>query len=521
MTFLVLAAGSGAFAMLQSLVTPVLPTIQAQLHTSQSTVTWVMTANLLSAAVFTPILGRAGDAFGKRRALVAVLVVLAAGCLLAALAPNIGVLLAARAVQGAAGAVFPLSYGIIRDRFPRERVAVGVGGISAVIAAGGGVGIVLAGPIVQALGYAWLFWLPMILAGLAALAAYLLIPSSTTSQAAHFSWPAAVLLSAWLVSLLLAVSKGPEWGWTSPAVLGLLLAAVTILAVWIVTELRSAHPLIDMRMMRLTPVWTTNLVALLFGAGQFALFAFLPQFVQTPAGAGYGFGSTVTEAGLLLLPMLVTMFVAGLVSGPIERAVSSKLQLAAGSALSLTAFAALALTHSAQWQVAAAAALSGAGLGLAMSSMANLIVTSVPADQTGAASGMNANIRTIGGAIGTAIVGSIITAAPQPTGLPRESGYTSAFLLLAAISTAAVAAALLIPSSRRTTHPGQAPTPGSHQSSQTRSPEPVAGAGGVLSRACRARSGRHHPCHRTRSRADTGPGCPYRSTGMTCSFMAM
>ncbi|TDD36579.1 MFS transporter, partial [Actinomadura sp. KC06] len=450
-TFLVLAAGSGAFAMLQSLVTPVLPTIQAELNTSQSTVTWVMTANLLSAAVFTPILGRVGDAFGKRRALVAVLVALAAGCLLAALAPNIGVLLAARAVQGAAGAVFPLSYGIIRDRFPAERVAVGVGGISAVIAAGGGVGIVLAGPIVETLGYAWLFWIPMIIAGLAAPAAYLLLPSSsTTSRAAHFSWSAALLLSAWLVGLLLAVSKGPEWGWTSPAVLGLLIAAAAILAAWIIAELRSAHPLIDMRMMRLTAVWTTNLVALLFGAGQFALFAFLPQFVQTPAGAGYGFGSTVTEAGLLLLPMLVTMFVAGVVSGPIEPVVSSRLQLAAGSALSLAAFAALALTHSAQWQIATAAALFGAGLGLALSSMSNLIVTSVPAGQTGAASGMNANVRTIGGAIGTAIVGSIVTAAPQPTGLPRESGYTSAFLLLAAISTAAVATTLLVPSGRRT-----------------------------------------------------------------------
>ncbi|MFI0367281.1 MFS transporter [Actinomadura sp. 1N219] len=458
-TFLVLAAGSGAFAMLQSLVTPVLPTIQAELHTSQSTVTWVITANLLSAAIFTPILGRVGDAFGKRRALVAVLVTLAAGCLLAALAPNIGVLLAARAVQGAAGAVFPLSYGIIRDRFPAERVAVGVGGVSAVIAAGGGTGIVLAGPIVEALGYAWLFWIPMLIAGLAALAAYLLLPSSPTSRTARFSWPAAVLLSAWLVALLLAVSNGPEWGWTSPAVLGLLIAAAATLAAWIVAELRSAHPLIDMRMMRLTAVWTTNLVALLFGAGQFALFAFLPQFVQTPAGAGYGFGSTVTEAGLLLLPMLAAMFVAGLVSGPIERVVDSRLQLAAGSALSLAAFAALALTHSAQWQIAAAAALFGAGLGLALSSMTNLIVTSVPAHQTGAAGGMNANIRTIGGAVGTAIVGSIVTAAPHSTGLPREAGYTSAFLLLAAVSAAAVAATLLIPSSRRTAPTHRAPTP--------------------------------------------------------------
>ncbi|TDC98865.1 MFS transporter [Nonomuraea deserti] len=462
-TFLVLAAGCATFAMLQSLITPVLATIQAELRTTQNTVTWVMTANLLSAAVFTPILGRVGDTAGKKRALVAVLLALVAGSLLAALAPDITVLIAARALQGVAGAVFPLSYGIIRDEYPPERVAAGVGGISAVIAAGGGLGIVLAGPIVETLGHTWLFWIPMIIGGGAALATHLLIPDSPPRQATHFNRPAALLLSAWLVSLLLAISKGPEWGWTSPAILGLLITAIAATAAWIATELRSPHPLIDMRMMRLPAVWTTNLVALLFGAGQFALFAFLPQFVQTPGSAGYGFGADVTQAGLLLLPMLATMFAAGLTSGRIEPFFSSKTQLATGSALSVLALAAFTVAHDASWQVALMAAVFGAGLGLAMSSMTNVIVTSVPADRTGVAGGMNANIRTIGGAIGVAVVGSIITATPQPSGLPHESGYTSGFLVLAGVSLAAVAAALIVPSSRRTSRAstgGGTPDPG-------------------------------------------------------------
>ncbi|TYK50556.1 MFS transporter [Actinomadura decatromicini] len=447
-TFAVLMAGSASFALLQSLVTPVLPTIQTEFHTSQNTVTWVMTANLLSAAIFTPLVGRVGDAAGKHRALVAVLLALAAGSALAAVAPTIGVLIAARAVQGAAGAVFPLSYGIIRDEFPPDRVASGVGAVSAVIAAGGGLGLVLAGPIVDVLGYAWLFWLPAISGGGTAVAAFLVVPASPARRASRFSWTAALLLSSGLVALLLAIGKGPERGWGSGTVLALFAAAAVLLGWWIFVDVVSARPFIDMRMMRSPVVWTTNLVALLFGAGQFAVFAFLPQFVQTSPDAGYGFGSTVTQAGLLLLPMLAAMFVSGLVSGRVEPVFRSRAQLVAGAGLSVPAFVLLALAHDARWEIAVAGAVFGTGLGLALSSMANLIVTGVPAEQTSAASAMNANVRTVGGAIGAAVAGSVVTAAPGPSGTARESGYEYAFLLLAGVSVAAVAAALAVPRRR-------------------------------------------------------------------------
>jgi MFS family permease len=452
-TFLVLAVATGSFALLQSLITPVLSTIQTELDTSQNTVTWVMTANLLSAAIFTPILGRVGDIAGKKRVLVAVLVVLALGSALAAVAPTIGVLIAARVIQGAAGAVFPLSYAIIRDEFPAPRIAPAIGAISAIIAAAGGLGLVLAGPIVDALGYAWLFWIPMLVVAAAALTAQAFVPDSPVRTPGRINWLAAVLLSTGLVSLLLALSRAPESGWFSPGVLGLLLASAVVLATWLATEVRSANALIDMRMMRLPAVWTTNLVALLFGAGQFAIFAFLPQLMQTPADSGYGLGASVTEAGALLLPMVFTMFAAGIVSGRIEPAFSSKAQLVTASMLSVLAFVALAVAHDERWQLAAAAAVFGAGLGLALTSLMNLIVTSVPATQTGVASGMNANFRTIGGAVGAALMGSIVTANLQPGGLPDESGYTLGFLLLAGISIASVIAAVIVPSPRRAPRP--------------------------------------------------------------------
>jgi EmrB/QacA subfamily drug resistance transporter len=448
-TLIVLAVATGSFALMQSLITPVLSTIQTEFDTSQNTVTWVMTANLLSAAVFTPILGRLGDARGKKRVLVGILVALAVGSLLAAIAPSIGVLIVARVVQGAAGAVFPLSYAIIRDEFPKPRIAPAIGTISAVIAVGGGLGIVLAGPIVDGLGYAWLFLIPAIAVVAAALAAERLVPESPVSEGGRISWGAAVLLSGGLVSLLLALSRAPESGWTSASVIGLFLGALVLLVAWVATELRADEPLIDMRMMRLRGVWTTNLAAMLFGAGQFGLFVFVPQFVQTPASAGYGFGAGVAGAGALLGPMLVTMFGAGIVSGRVEERFGSKPQLVTASGLSVIAFTALALAHDEAWQVAAAGAVFGAGLGLALTSLTNLIVSNVPASQTGVASGMNANFRTIGGAIGAASMGSLVVANLQPSGVPVEAGYVNGFLLLAGFSVAAVVAALIVPSVRR------------------------------------------------------------------------
>ncbi|RKR92578.1 EmrB/QacA subfamily drug resistance transporter [Micromonospora pisi] len=448
-TFAVLGAGAGFFAMMQSLISPVLSTIQHDLHTSQSTVTWVLTAYLLSAAIFTPILGRVGDMIGKERVLVLTLVGLAVGCLLAAIAPNIGVLIIARLIQGIGGAVFPLSFGIIRDEFPPSRMSSAIGTMSAIIAVGGGLGVVLAGPIVGLLGYRWLFWIPLLIVGLTALAAHRFVPESPVRNRGRISWLATVLMSGWLVALLLAVSEAPKWGWQSTKVIGLLVAAVVIFAGWVTTEIRSANPLIDMRMMRLPAVWATNLVALLFGGAMFALYGFLPQFTQTPSAAGYGFGASVTEAGLLMLPMLVTMFAAGLLSGRIEPVFSAKAQLITGAAFSVLACAGLVVAHDARWQLGAAAAVFGLGIGLAYSAMTNLIVKSVPAHHTGAAVGMNANIRTIGGAIGAALMSSIVTANLQASGLPREAGYTHGFAMLAGLSVAAVAAALLVPTVRR------------------------------------------------------------------------
>jgi MFS family permease len=321
--------------------------------------------------------------------------------------------------------------------------------MAAVIATGSGVGVVLAGPIVGALNWRWLFWIPMVVVIAVTVLAYRLIPASPVRTPGRINWGAALLLSGWLVALLLPLSQAGVWGWSSPRTLGLFALAAVLLATWLIAEFRSANPLIDMRMMRLPAVWTTNLVALLFGAAMFGVFAFLPQLVQVPRESGYGFGATVTGAGLLMLPMLVTMAVFGSLSGPLTRWAGPKAQLLTGAGLGTLACLAFALRHGEPWAVATTGGVFGIGLGLVYSSMINLVVQSVPMHQTGVASGMNTNIRTIGASIGTATVSAIVAAHPAARGLPAERGYTVSFLVLAAAGAAAFGVALLVPATRR------------------------------------------------------------------------
>jgi MFS family permease len=447
-TFAVLAIAVSSFALLQSLIVPVLARIQTEFHTDQTTVTWVLTAYLLSASVCTPLLGRLGDAVGKKRMLVVTLSALALGSLAAALAPSIGWLIAARVVQGAGGGVLPLSFGIIRDEF-RDRVTSALSVLASLTAVGFGAGIVIAGPIVEGLGYEWLFWLPMIATTVAAMAALLVIPESPVRTPGRLPAIPAVLLSVWLIALLLALSEGNVWGWTSPRVLGLFAVAAVVLVVWVRVETRVPVPLIDMRMMRRRGIWTTNLVAAFVGFGMFASFGFLPQFLQTPPSAGYGFGASISESGSLLLPSAVASFLIGFATSRLIHAFGARAVIVTGTALCAVAFGCMALFHDATWQLYVATTVQGVGSGLVFSSLAGVVIASVPREQTGVASGMNANIRTIGGSIGAALMAGVVTARTGPTGLPAEAGYTIGFAILALGMLAAAAAAARIPDLHR------------------------------------------------------------------------
>ena len=444
-TLAVLALAALAYALLQTMVAPALPEIQRDLHTTTGDVTWVLTVYLLTASVATPIFGRLGDIFGKEHMLLAVLVVFGVGCLVSALSHSLGVLVAGRAIQGAGGAVFPLAFGIIRDEFPKERIATGIGLISATFGIGGGGGLVLSGLIVDHLSYEWIFWFGLIAVAIAAVATRLFVPESPVKTPARVDWGGAALLSLGLVSLLLGISKGNAWGWSSGRVIGLFAAAAALLVVWVVFEQRVRQPLVDMALMRLRGVWTTNLCGFLLGFGMFGSFIIIPQFVQAPAQAGYGFAASVTAAGIFLLPSAAVMLIAGPAAGALGNRHGSRLPLLIGTLVASGAFAFLAVAHGERWEIYVASAALGLGIGFAFASMANLIVQSVPQAQTGEATGMNTIMRTIGGAMGGQIAASIVSGHLARSGLPLESGYTDAFVMSAIGVFIAFLAGLAIP----------------------------------------------------------------------------
>jgi len=442
----VLLMAGVSFALSQTLVIPALPEIGDHLDASATATSWLLTAFLLSASIATPIVGKLGDIHGKGRVLTVVLLVFAAGAVVCALGRTIEVVIAGRVLQGVAGGVFPLAFGIVRDTFPRERMPAGLGMVSAIFGIGGGIGLSLSGVIADNLDTSWLFWINLI-ALPAALAAYLLIPPLPAGRRPRIDWAGAALLSAALAAILLGVSEADDWGWGSPANLGLILGGVALTGVFIRVEARTADPLIDLEVLRRPAVATTNLTAFMVGLAMFASFLLIPQFAQAPELTGYGFGASVTVGGLLLLPVAIAQLLTGALAGMLGTRIGFRAVLAIGAGLTSASFVVLAAAHEREVEILAAGALLGAGISFAFAAMANLIVAAVPQSDVGIATGINTVMRTVGGSFGAAIATAILAGSSGAGGLPTEGAYTAAFAFSAVAGLAAVGAALLVPRS--------------------------------------------------------------------------
>ena len=459
LTLGVLTLAAAAFALQQTMVVPALPALQRELDTTTTWVTWVVTGFLLSAAVFTPILGKLGDRYGKERLLVVSLAIFLAGCIGSAAAPDIWTLIGFRILSGAAGAVFPLSIGIIRDEFPPERMKVGIGLLSAVFGIGGGFGLVLSGLIVDHVSWRWLFVVGAVGVAVAIVMVHRFVPESPVRSTSRIDVPGAVLLSVVLATLLLALSEGTSWGWTSPAVLGLFAVSASSAVLWVALELRVDEPLIDIRVLAERSVLLTNATALISGFAMFGSFVLVPRFAEAPAGLpaavaeriDYGFGASATMTGLYLLPGSLLMLFAGPTAGLLGRRFGSKWPLAIGMAIVALSATTLAALHAEPWQIVAAMAGLSLGVGFSFAAMAALITEAVDPTETGIAMGINTVMRTVGAVIG-AQVGAVILAAEtlEGTNVPTENAYVSAFVLAAvAAAVAAVLAVLVTPVRRR------------------------------------------------------------------------
>jgi EmrB/QacA subfamily drug resistance transporter len=442
----VLLLAGVSFALSQTLVSPALPDLARTLDASPTATSWILTAFLLASSVATPIVGKLGDLHGKGRVLTVVMLLFSAGAVVNALAESVEVLIAGRALQGVAGGVFPLAFGIVRDTFPPRQVPGALGTVSAIFGIGGGIGLPLSGVIVDNVAIEWLFWSGLIVALPAALAAHRLIPPSPTATGMPIDWPGAVLLSLALASILLGVSEADDWGWGSPANVGTITAGLVLGALFLRVEARVAEPLIDLRVLRRPAVAATNLTGFMIGLAMFASFLLIPQFAQAPESTGYGFGASVTIAGLLLVPAALTQLVAGPFAGRLGTRIGHRTVLAIGALLTSSAFVWLTVAHEHPWEVLVSSALLGAGISFAFAAMANLIVRAVPQSDVGIATGINTVMRTMGGSFGASIATAILAASTvSAADPPSEGAYTAAFAFSAVAGLLAFGAALLVP----------------------------------------------------------------------------
>jgi EmrB/QacA subfamily drug resistance transporter len=430
-----------SFAVMQTLVVPALPFFQREFGATATSVTWIATGFLLSSSVLTPILGKLGDSYGKKRMLVISLGIFGLASLGAAAAWDLASLIIFRFVQGAGAAVFPLSFGIIRDEFPPEKIGLGIGTVSSVFGVGGGVGLVLSGVIIEHLSWHWLFLIGAVPVLASTLLLALYVPESPVKFRTRPDYVGGLTLSVALGSLLIALSEGTHWGWTSGGVLGLLAASAVSFAVWAQVERRVPEPLVDLRTFARREMAATNVTTLLMGFAMFSTFILLPNFVQVPTGLpgeiasqlDFGFGATPVEVGLFFVPSSVAMMVAGPLAGALGTRVGNVVPLRIGISFLVVALLLLATVHDQPWTIYAWMVFMGVGLAFSFAALGALVIENSPAGETGVASGMNTIMRTIGAALGSQVAAAIISANTLAgTEIPVESGFTLAFAISAA-----------------------------------------------------------------------------------------
>lgn len=446
-------------SLMQTIVVPLIPQLPALLHTSATNTSWIITATLLAGAIVTPIAGRLGDIFGKRRMLLISLALLVVGSIICALTSSLGMMLAGRILQGLAMGVIPLGISILRDELPREKVGSAVATISATMGVGGAIGLPVSALIAQNADWHVLFWAAAGMAVLALVLVLVVLPESTLRTPARFDGVGAAGLAAGLVALLLPITKGSDWGWGSALTLGLFAAAVVILLLWGIFELRIPAPLVDLRVSARPQVLFTNFASIAVGFAMYAMSLAFPQLLMAPTATGYGLGLSMVQAGLAMAPGGLVMMALSPVSARLSARRGPKVTLIAGAIVIGAGYVLALFLTDAVWQVIAAGMIIGAGIGLAYAAMPALIMGAVPLQETGAANGLNSLMRAVGTSTSAAVMGVVLanmTMSIGPATVPTLEGFHTTFLIAILAAAVAVVLGALIPRKKAETAAAQA-----------------------------------------------------------------
>lgn len=439
----VLALAGIVVALMQTLVIPIIPNLPEYLDADAGDTAWVITATLLAAAVATPMMGRLGDMFGKRRMLLISIGIMIVGSVIGALSSSVLPMIVGRALQGLAAGVIPLGISVMRDVLPPEKLAGAVATMSASLGVGGALGLPLAAALAEYADWHMLFWVSVIMGVVSAIAVIVVVPESKDRAEGSFDFGGALLLSGGLVALLLGVSKGADWGWGGTTTLVCFGVAAVLFILWVILELRLTYPLVDVRVAVRPQVLFTNVASIVFGFAMFAASMVFPQVVQMPEATGYGMGQSMLVAGLVMAPFGLMLLLAAPLSSAITNRFGPKITLMSGAVVVAAGYLLGVFMLHSIWQLIVVGVVIGFGTGLAYGAMPALIMGAVPLSQTGAANSFNTLMRSLGTSFASAIAGVIVAQMTMTLGsavLPKEE----AFQWIMAIAAGAAGVALII-----------------------------------------------------------------------------
>lgn len=445
-------------SLMQTLIIPLIPTLPAMLDATASDASWAITGTLLAGAVVTPISGRLGDMFGKRRVLLLSLLAMVIGSTLCALSDSLTIVVAGRALQGLAMGAIPLGISIMRDLLPPEKVGAAVATMSATMGVGGAIGLPLAAFIAQSADWHMLFWAAAALGTLCLVTVWTLLPESSLRTPAKFDLVGAFGLSIGLLALLLPITKGGDWGWGSLQTIGLFAIAALVLLAWGFYEMRIGAPLVDLRVTARPQVLFTNLASVMVGFAMYGTSLIFPQLLMAPHATGYGLGQSMIMTGLALAPGGLVMMVLSPVSARLSARRGPKTTLLAGAVVIAAGYSIALFLNTEVWQVMISTMTISAGVGLAFAAMPALIMGAVPVTETGAANGLNSLMRAIGTSSSAAVMSVVLasmTTSVGATQLPTLDAFRVTFVI--AISAALLAAALTAFIPRRVTPDAERP----------------------------------------------------------------
>lgn len=442
---------AGSFAFQETGVLPVLPIIQRHLAAAGTTSSALLESGfLIVAAVAAPWIGKLADGHGKRRMLMVTLAIYFVGALGAGLAPDFMMLVIFRALQGAGGALFSLSFAVMRDEAPmRLNMAIGV--LVGAFGIGSSLGFGLSGVITQLFSWRGIFFAE---AGLLVVVAALVakfVPESPRRKEQPIDYPGVALLGAALAMLILALTFLLMLGWE---VVGAFAVFAALFALWIWRERRAKHPLLDISILTKPQVLLPNLGSGLAGYVAFSTFFLVPRFVQVPRHLAanvarqmpYGFGADPTAIGLFLLPVGIGVLWAGPIGGVLGRRIGGKWPFVAGLCLLVPASLLLAFVHGDRWVFAVWVFLVGSGFGLTIGAAGVFVTQAVNESQTGIANAFNSLTRLVFGGIGAEVAAIIMRSQHVPgTGAPRQSAFVIAFGVCAMLAAIGAGMALTVP----------------------------------------------------------------------------